>query len=122
MDTLTHETIEKDNPIHYCEALYPKMMEEFKALQEEDYKIFCKKQMDYGPSNISLGTILITEQEKKMSLTGLIIRMNDKVQRLLNLVVKTGRSPQNESISDAFADLSVYGVISRIVSSGKWAK
>lgn len=109
-------------PTEYCEQLYPEMMTEFKRLQKEDYQIFCKKQMDYGPGNISLGTTLITEEEKKMSLTGLIIRMNDKVQRLLNLVVKTGRNPQNESIVDAFGDLSVYGVISRIVSTGKWAK
>tara|TARA_Y100000310_G_C20251423_1_gene609279 strand:+ start:62 stop:487 length:426 start_codon:yes stop_codon:yes gene_type:complete len=109
-------------PVEYCEKLYPEMMTEFKRLQKEDYETFCKKQMDYGPGNISLGTTLITEEEKKMSLTGLIIRMNDKVQRLLNLVIKTGRNPQNESITDAFGDLSVYGIISRVVSSSKWAK
>jgi hypothetical protein len=32
------------------------------------------------------------------------------------------REPQNESVVDAFGDLSVYGVISRIVSEGKWAR
>ena len=48
--------------------------------------------------------------------------MNDKVQRLLNLVVKHNREAQNESVEDAFGDLSVYGVIARIVANGKWAK
>jgi len=57
-----------------------------------------------------------------MSITGLIIRMNDKIQRLLNLVVKHNRSPQNESVEDAFGDLTVYGTIARIVAEDKWAK
>ena len=112
----------KESAIDYCERFYPSMMERFKEIQQEDYKVFCEKQMDYGPGNISLGTGLVDESEVRMSLTGLIIRMNDKVQRLLNLVVKTMREPQNESVVDAFGDLSVYGVISRIVSEGKWAR
>ena len=112
----------KESAIDYCERFYPSMMERFKEIQQEDYKVFCEKQMDYGPGNISLGTGLVDESEVRMSLTGLIIRMNDKVQRLLNLVVQTMREPQNESVVDAFGDLSVYGVISRIVSEGKWAR
>ena len=117
-----NKTNTSPDPVAYCEKQYPEMMKAFKSILENDYKVFCKKQMDYGPGNIALGTTLATEDERKMSLTGLIIRMNDKVQRLLNLVVKTNRKPQNESVEDAFQDLSVYGVISRIVSENKWAK
>lgn len=115
------ENIE-ETAVEYCERLYPEMMEEFKNIQREDYTTFCKKQKDYGPGNIALGTTLANDDERRMSLTGLIIRLNDKVQRLLNLVVKTNRRPENESVSDAFMDISVYGVISRIVVLKKWAK
>jgi hypothetical protein len=111
-----------ESAIEYCIREYPEMMPLFKAIQEEDYSVFCKKQKDYGPGNIALGTTLATEADKRMSLTGLIVRMNDKIQRLLNLVVKTNNTPENESIEDAFMDLSVYGIIARIVNSEKWAK
>mgnify|MGYP001298717338 CR=1 FL=1 len=112
-----------ETPIEYCERIYPEMMLEFRRLQTEDYKIFCKKQKDYGPGNIALGTTLATPEDIMMSLTGLIIRMNDKVQRLLNLLVKNNNAtPENESATDAFMDTSVYGIIARIVSADKWAK
>ena len=110
------------DPVKFCESSYPETMKEFKRLQHEDYKIFCKKQMDYGPGNIAMGTALTTDDDKQLSTTATIIRMNDKVQRLLNLVVKSRRNPQNESVEDAFGDLTVYGIIARIVSNNKWAK
>jgi hypothetical protein len=110
------------DPVKYCEDLYPQMMAEFKKTMEADYKVFCKKQMDYGPGNIALGQTLSSPEEVRLSLTGIIIRMNDKVQRLLNLIVKHNRGAQNESVEDAFGDLSVYGIIARIVADGKWAK
>ena len=78
--------------------------------------------MDYGPSNISMGTSLLTDEEKRLSLVGLIVRINDKVQRLINLVVKNNREAQNEPVIDAFKDLSCYGIIAQIVNNGKWGK
>ena len=116
------ENSKKTDAVKYCEELYPEMMDEFQRILAEDYKVFCKKQMDYGPGNIALGQTLSTPDETRLSLTGLIIRMNDKIQRLLNLVVKHNRKAQNESVEDAFGDLSVYGVIARIVANDKWAK
>ena len=41
-----------------------------------------------GLSNISVGTSLETEDDIKVKLTGLWFRKNDKIQRLLQLVVK----------------------------------
>ena len=112
-----------ETPIEYCERVYPEMMIEFRRIQAEDYETFCKKQKDYGPGNIALGTTLATKEDIMMSLTGLIVRMNDKVQRLLNLLVKNNNAkPENESAMDAFMDTSVYGIIARIVSAEKWAK
>jgi len=110
------------DPMQYCWEHYPEMMEEFERLQLEDKKTFCEKQMDYGPGNIKMGTDLATEDDKRLSLTGLVVRMNDKIQRLMHLVVVTRRAPQNESIEDAFKDSSVYGIIARLVINNKWGK
>ena len=108
--------------IKFIEETYPETAKEFQRLQKEQYELFCKKQMDYGPSNIAMGTELKTDDEKRLSLVGLIVRINDKVQRLLNLVVKHNREAQNEPAMDAFKDLSVYGIIAQIVKNDKWGK
>jgi hypothetical protein len=106
--------------IEFIEKHYPKTAKEFKLIQIEQYETFCKKQMDYGPSNISMGTGVGETINKALSTTALIIRINDKVQRLINLVITTQRKAQNEPVEDAFKDLSVYGIIAQIVRNGKW--
>ena len=113
---------ERHESIDYIEKNYPETAKEFQRLQFEQYLLFCNKQMDYGPSNISMGTDLKTEDEKRLSLVGLIVRVNDKVQRLLNLMVKNNRKAQNEPTVDAFKDLACYGIIAQIVQNGKWGK
>ncbi len=112
----------KTDAISYIEENYPETAKAFQEIQFEQWNTFCKKQMDYGPSNISMGTALSNDDEKRLSLVGLIVRINDKVQRLLNLVVKHNREAQNEPAIDAFKDLSVYGIIAQIVQQGKWGK
>ena len=57
-----------------------------------------------------------------MSISAIIIRINDKVQRLFNLVLRKKSQAQNEPVEDAFKDLSVYGIIAQIVANGKWGK
>ena len=111
-----------DDAIAYIEKNYPETAKEFQKLQFEQWALFCKKQMDYGPSNISMGTSLNTDDEKRLSLVGLIVRINDKVQRLLNLMVKNNREAQNEPTIDAFKDLACYGIIAQIVQNGKWGR
>ncbi len=108
------------NPVEFIEKHYPETAKEFKHIQDEQYETFCKKQMDYGPSNISMGTGVGEAVNKKLSTTALVIRINDKIQRLLNLVVSNDRDAQNEPVEDAFKDLSVYGIIAQIVRNGKW--
>ena len=108
--------------ISYIEETYPETAKEFQRLQFEQWNLFCKKQMDYGPSNIAMGTELKTDEEKRLSKIGLIVRINDKVQRLINLVVKNNREAQNEPTIDAFKDLACYGIIAQIVEAGKWGK
>ena len=107
--------------VQLMEQQYPKTTDEFKRLQQEQYELFCKKQMDYGPSNISVGTNLITEEEVKMSLTGLWFRMNDKIQRIKNLLMNNQKI-NNEPLEDSFLDVSNYGIMATIVRNGKWGK
>ena len=108
--------------VSFIEETYPETAQEFKRLQDEQYELFCRKQMDYGPSNIAMGSSLKTSDEKRLSLVGLIVRINDKVQRLINLVVKNNREAQNEPVIDAFKDLACYGIIAQIVNNNKWGK
>lgn len=108
--------------IKQCEEMYPETTAEFKNILNEMYETFCKKQLNYGPDNISVGTKLSTPEEIKLSLTGLWFRMNDKIQRLKQMVLLGKQDAVGESIEDTYQDLSVYGVIALIVSRKKWAK
>ena len=108
------------SPIEFIEKHYPQTAREFKEIQDEQYETFCKKQMDYGPSNISMGTGVGEAGNKKLATPAWGIRINDKGQRVLNLVVSNDREAQNEPVEDAFKDLSVYGIIAQLVRNGKW--
>jgi hypothetical protein len=108
--------------IEYCEETYPQTTQEFKMILDEMYVTFCKKQRNYGPGNISVGTPLESKEDVKLALTGLWFRINDKVQRLKQLVVLGQPDEVGESIQDTYEDLSVYGIIAQIVQRGKWAK
>ena len=105
-----------------CEERYPETTKEFKKIMREQYELFCKKQLNYGPSNISGGTLLETDEDIKFSLTGLFFRMNDKIQRLKQLVVLGKSDTVGESVDDTYQDLSVYGIIAQIVKRKKWGK
>jgi len=121
-ETMVKNETEKIDAVEYCETMYPQTTDEFKKILNEMYVTFCKKQRNYGPSNISVGTNLETESDVKLSLTGLWFRINDKVQRLKQLVVLGQPDEVGESIQDTYEDLSVYGVIAQIVQRKKWGK
>jgi hypothetical protein len=108
--------------INEMEVQYPEMTSEFKKIMQEQYETFCLKQKNYGPGNIAVGTTLSTHDDVKLSLTGLWFRMQDKINRLKQLVIFGDADAVGESIADTYQDLSVYGVIAQIVSRGKWAK
>tara|TARA_Y100001972_G_scaffold116767_1_gene155027 strand:- start:187 stop:684 length:498 start_codon:yes stop_codon:yes gene_type:complete len=110
-----------EDAISYVESKYPETTKEFKRLQQEQYRVFCEKQMDYGPGNISVGTNLETDEEVKMSLTGLWFRMNDKIQRMKTLLM-SNQNANNEPLEDSFLDVSNYGIMSTIVNNKKWGK
>ena len=121
---ITYETMNEDKTIvQQMEEEWPQMTSEFRRLQREQYELFLHKQHDYGPGNISVGSQLQTEEEVKLSLTGLWFRMNDKIQRLKTLLMGGREAAVNgEPMEDAFLDVSNYGIMATIVKNGKWGK
>ena len=108
--------------VDQMEKEWPEMTQEFKKLQREQYELFCHKQHDYGPGNISVGTQLQTPDEIHLSLTGLWFRMNDKIQRLKTMLLSGRKAAVEESMEDAYLDVSNYGIMAAIVARGKWGK
>ena len=113
-------TEEDDAAVKWCEDKYPELSAEYKKIMMEQYILFCKKHRNYGTSNINVGTNLETEGDIKLSLTGLWFRMNDKVQRLKQLVVLGEPDTVGESVQDTFQDMSIYGIIAQIVQQRKF--
>ena len=97
------------------EELYPETCEEYDLVVQQIKELFIKKQGDYGPNNISMGGNI------GLAKIAIVIRINDKVQRLLNLL-KNDSTPNNESIEDSFMDLTNYGIMALILIRGKWGK
>ena len=115
------ETPDVSDVVRLMEERYPEMMGTFRKIQREQYELFSQKQMAYGTSNIMLGGDIGVEEDRIAAVRGITIRLNDKMQRLLNLVLKGVVNPlKNESVSDTFMDMSVYGIISLIVQRGEW--
>ena len=108
--------------VKQIEEQYPQMMDEYKRIMWEQYETFCLKQSNYGPGNIAVGTSLSTPEDVRLSLTGLFFRMNDKIQRIKQLIVFGKQDNVGEAVEDTFLDLSVYAIIAQLVSRGKWAK
>ena len=115
--------VKKNDIVEQMEEEWPEMTTEFKRLQQVQYELFLRKQHDYGPGNIAVGTQLQTQDEIHLSLTGLWFRMNDKIQRLKNMLL-SGRqnAVEGEPLEDAYLDVSNYGIMATIVSRSKWGK
>ena len=109
-----------DEAVKWCEDNYPELTKEYKKIMMDQYIIFCKKHRNYGTGNINVGTNLETNNDVKLALTGLWFRLNDKIQRLKQLVVMGEPDTVGESIKDTFQDLSVYGIIAQIVKEKKF--
>jgi hypothetical protein len=108
--------------IKKIEEKYPEMTKEFKKIMRDQYETFCRKQSNYGPDNIALGKDLSKEEDRKLSQMGLWFRMNDKIQRIKQLVVLGVQDNVGEAVDDTYQDLSVYSIIAQLVKNGKWGK
>ena len=112
-----------DPVVEEFELEYAELSEEFKIIQKEMYEMFARKHMDYGLNNIALGgDILNNKKDKNFSLTGLAIRLTDKISRLKNLIVHGRNYVKGESMEDTFLDVANYGIIGMLVGRNKWKR
>ena len=111
---------EDNKAVEWCEKNYPELTTEYKRIMMEQYILFYKKHRNYGTGNVNVGTNLETDGDVKLALTGLWFRLNDKIQRLKQLVVLGEPDTVGEAIDDTFQDLSVYGIIAQIVKLKKF--
>ena len=62
-ESSTLKTIENGDVISYMENKYPEMTKEFRTIQKEQYELFLRKQHDYGPQNVAVGSLLKTKED-----------------------------------------------------------
>ncbi len=85
----------------------PKYLDDaFEKVCKQMLETFIKKHKDYGKGNITDTGEL-----------GILFRINDKVNRLKNLLMNN-KCPENEPIDDDWMDIAVYAVIARLVREG----
>tara|TARA_R110001606_G_scaffold373557_1_gene530971 strand:- start:334 stop:690 length:357 start_codon:yes stop_codon:yes gene_type:complete len=117
------EKMSKGEIVELFETEYPELSEEYKKIGLEMYTMFAAKHMDYGLNNIALGgDILHDKNDKKFSLTGLAIRLTDKISRLKNLLLNGRAFVKGEGMEDTFMDIANYGIIGLLVGRNKWKK
>ncbi len=83
--------------------------DEMKHVLDNAFDLWLKKHQSYGPHNIS------TFGER-----GLVVRMWDKLQRLVRLVWNGAANSLDETIEDTYMDILVYAAIALCVRHGKW--
>ena len=93
------------------QSISQEFIDTVRELLDEAGNLLLRKQMDYGPTNIS--------KAPGGPLNKLRVRMHDKIARINNLIDK-GVDPQNESLRDSFIDLLNYSAIAIMVLENKW--
>ena len=71
-------------------------IEMFRKVQDECYELFKKKNADYGNAFEDYGTI------------GILVRMNDKIRRAININNKQITLVNDENLRDTLVDLHNY--------------
>jgi hypothetical protein len=74
-------------------------IDQMSAVQTEALELFRKKNTDYGDAFATYGTV------------GVIVRMGDKIQRLLSISKKGITLVDNESLRDTLIDLHNYAAM-----------
>lgn len=118
------EAIERQDPFYdlkfKMDMITPGLADNFRHIQDEQFMLFLRKNLDYGSKNITAGLNLENAEEVKFVLNGLWYRISDKVNRWRNLLMKGEAEVQNESLLDIFQDIANYACISSLVARGLW--
>ena len=112
--------------IKKIEEMYPECTDALMNNFDRAYDLWTKKQNDYGDSNIRLGLDLSSTSERsqnnRLAQLGVVIRLNDKISRLINLYKKDLESAVDESIEDTALDIMNYANMLMVLKSNKWGK
>ena len=112
--------------IKKIEEMYPECTDALMNNFDRAYDLWTKKQNDYGDSNIRLGLDLSSTSERsqnnRLAQLGVVIRMNDKISRLINLYKKDLESAVDESIEDTALDIMNYANMLMVLRANKWGK
>ena len=73
--------------------------QQLKCIQEEAFELFSKKNKDYGDSFATYGPV------------GVIVRMGDKIKRLISVTTNGVHLVDNESLRDTLIDLHNYAAM-----------
>jgi hypothetical protein len=118
--TYKNYTYKNPDVVTRMENESPDMANEFWRICHEQYETFCAKQLNYGKNNVLLGGDIDNEEDRKVALAGIAIRLADKSNRLLNLVVKRTHDAVGESVADTLQDMSNYAIIGQIIQNQRW--
>jgi len=58
----------------------------------------------------------------RFGLFGIVVRLSDKLERLITLTSQPSTATDDESIDDTLRDIAGYAIIALILRSGKWGK
>ncbi len=72
----------------------------YEKTAQEIANLLRKKQEDYGEYNI-----------EKFGTKGILVRLNDKVSRLINLIWDSDKEPNFESVEDTWMDIAGYAIL-----------
>lgn len=81
--------------------------ENVRKASSESTTLLIRKQMDYGPRNIM--------DSPGGPISGITVRLFDKLARLRNLIENSNGEAQFESLRDTLLDISNYGLIGVMV-------
>ena len=80
-------------------------VEQMKQIQKEALDLFIKKNADYGDAFATFGTI------------GVLVRIEDKIQRCLSISKKEVHLVDNESLRDTLIDLHNYAAMALMLDA-----
>lgn len=81
-------------------------VERFKQITEEMQELCKRKNSDYGSS--------VNDTYKRYGLVSYLVRMEDKINRVRNLVLNKDQKVEDEKIRDTLMDLANYSILAII--------
>ena len=102
---------------------YPNMFRAIPMLQWDLFKTLAVKNKNYGAGNITMGGDIYNDpQAMQFAMTALSIRLNDKMQRFMNLVRTGEAGTSDETVMDTLLDMSNYALIGAVILTNNWGK